>query len=185
MVEEKTIRLKQRSRILSRTTIGSRIKAARIAAHLSQTELAKKVGTIYQRIHEWESDWKSPSAKYIEKISEAVAVDYEWLKTGDISKEPKFVYDSYSLETEDISEALFRSRGSDLQKSGDYLTMLTSKNLNNTVNILKRLILIECQTKYPDIRDSEKFNLLTNDTQKDFEESWQQLKELLENSKLQ
>ena len=72
-----------------------------------------------------------------------------------------------------------------LQESGDYLTMLTSKNLNNTVNILKRLILIECQTKYPDIRDSEKFNLLTNDTQKDFEESWQQLKELLENSKLQ
>jgi transcriptional regulator with XRE-family HTH domain len=121
--------------LISDTPPAFRLRQAREAKGLTQTELANKVHTIYQRIHEWESSWKVPSDKYYSKLAEVLDVDPTWLKEGRMDKAPRFLYESYSLDKEKLSDEEFKFRNQviawcarDLSHM-DYKTLLTVSHL--------------------------------------------------------
>lgn len=62
--------------------IGEKIKAARIAARMTQADLAKILGVAYQNIGQWESGKRNPKLDTIIKIAEALGVFISDL-TGD------------------------------------------------------------------------------------------------------
>lgn len=121
--------------LISDTPPAFRLRQAREAKGLTQTELANKVHTIYQRIHEWESSWKVPSDKYYSKLAEVLDVDPTWLKEGRMDKAPRFLYESYSLDKEKLSDEELKFRNQviawcarDLSHM-DYKTLLTVSHL--------------------------------------------------------
>lgn len=121
--------------LISDTPPALRLRQAREAKGLTQTELANKVHTIYQRIHEWESSWKVPSDKYYSKLAEVLDVDPTWLKEGRMDKAPRFLYESYSLDKEKLSDEELKFRNQviawcarDLSHM-DYKTLLTVSHL--------------------------------------------------------
>lgn len=58
-------------------SIGEKIKAARIAAHMTQADLAKILGVAYQNIGQWESGKRNPKLDTIIKIACALGIRYE------------------------------------------------------------------------------------------------------------
>lgn len=54
--------------------IGERIKAARIAAKMTQAELAEKLGVAYQNIGQIESGKRNPKVDTLQKIADALGV---------------------------------------------------------------------------------------------------------------
>ena len=62
--------------------IGSRIKAKRNAAHLSQTALAGKVGVSLKQVYKWEVGRDLPSLDKVSNIAAALGVSVNWLITG-------------------------------------------------------------------------------------------------------
>lgn len=50
----------------------SPIKAARLAAGLTQVQLAEKMGCSQQEIQRWETGRVSPTAKTLKKLAEAI-----------------------------------------------------------------------------------------------------------------
>ena len=115
--------------LVSDTPPALRLRQAREAKGLTQTELAKKVHTLYQRIHEWESSWKVPSDKYYEKLAEALDVDPSWLKDGRMDKAPRYLYDSYSLDKEVITDEEYKFRNYLIASSAEYLSWMDYKTL--------------------------------------------------------
>ena len=115
--------------LVSDTPPALRLRQAREAKGLTQTELAKKVHTLYQRIHEWESSWKVPSDKYYEKLAEALDVDPSWLKDGRMDKAPRYLYDSYSLDKEVITDEEYEFRNHLIASSAEYLSWMDYKTL--------------------------------------------------------
>ncbi len=125
--------------LVSTDTIGERIKKARIARGITQTELARKIGTIYQRVHEWEEGWKSPSEQYIGKIAAFLEVDVEWLRSGSFSNEPLCVYKQfYCAEHDNMTEEQFRKQKDSLARITDYLVKVDSKTLGDILTILEK-----------------------------------------------
>lgn len=57
-------------------TTGQLIKAARKKAGLTQLELAKKLKVPFQSVSQWERDLRNPKPETIEKIANAIGVDY-------------------------------------------------------------------------------------------------------------
>lgn len=55
-------------------TTGARIKAARKAARMTQSELAKRLGIPYQSIGQWENDLRNPKLETLQKIADALEV---------------------------------------------------------------------------------------------------------------
>lgn len=115
--------------LVSDTPPALRLRQAREAKGMTQTELAKKVHTLYQRIHEWESSWKVPSDKYYEKLAEALDVDPSWLKDGRMDKAPRYLYDSYSLDKEVITDEEYKFRNHLIASSAEYLSWMDYKTL--------------------------------------------------------
>ena len=58
-------------------TLGSNIKAAREAAGLSQTELARRIGSDQKQVYRYETDDQDMSFKRFLKIAEALGVSPE------------------------------------------------------------------------------------------------------------
>lgn len=58
-------------------TIGEKIKAARIAAHMTQADLANILGVAYQNIGQWESGKRNPKLDTMAKIACALGVRIE------------------------------------------------------------------------------------------------------------
>lgn len=58
-------------------SIGEKIKAARIAAHMTQADLAKILGVAYQNIGQWESGKRNPKLDTIIKIACALGIRYD------------------------------------------------------------------------------------------------------------
>lgn len=66
---------------------GERIKAARIAAHMTQADLAEILGVAYQNIGQWESGKRNPKIDTIFKIAEALGVSWVWFTNPDAMPE--------------------------------------------------------------------------------------------------
>ena len=60
-----------------------RIKNSRIAAKMTQEELAKAVGKTRNAVAQWESGLTHPRLNTLEDIAEALNVSLEWLLLGD------------------------------------------------------------------------------------------------------
>lgn len=61
-----------------------RIRAARLRAHLSQAELARRLGVGRTAVVNWESDSNKtrPKVERLEQICRETGVAWEWLATG-------------------------------------------------------------------------------------------------------
>ncbi|HXI85917.1 MAG TPA: helix-turn-helix transcriptional regulator, partial [Parvularculaceae bacterium] len=64
------------------TTIGERIRAARKAAGLNQTDLAERIGVSQPAVANWESGVHDPRRLMLAKLAEALSSPLEWLAEG-------------------------------------------------------------------------------------------------------
>lgn len=55
--------------------VGERIKAARLAANLTQVQLAEKMGCSQQEVQRWEKGKVSPNVKTLHRIADAIGCD--------------------------------------------------------------------------------------------------------------
>ena len=73
----------QNVRFLNKTMdLKERIKNSRIAAKMTQEELARAVGKTRNAVTQWESGASRPRLNTLEKIAEALEVSVDWLLTG-------------------------------------------------------------------------------------------------------
>ena len=100
--------------------IGEKIKAARIAARMTQADLAKILGVAYQNIGQWESGKRNPKLDTIIKISEALGVRIE---------------DLMGLETFDTG-AEFEERWKEVTRNtnGESLTVIHTTDPRKFIN---------------------------------------------------
>ena len=63
-------------------TFGDRLAAAREAAGLTQSELAKRLGVKTSVVQAWEDDLKEPRANRLQMLSGMLNVTLSWLLTG-------------------------------------------------------------------------------------------------------
>ena len=153
---------------------------------VAQTELAKSIGTIYQRIHEWESDWKNPSYKYLEKIAAVLDVSAEWLRTGIKTEEPRFIYDqSYPSDITPINNEQFENRKDSLLKSGDAIVSVSAETLESLAIVLERLKGIDFIIHVPSvIRNQEIRDMyFSSEKEEEFQRAWSYIKDKLDNKK--
>ena len=68
-------------------TAGQNIKAAREAAGISQTELAKRIGTTRQQIGKYETDKQDMTLNRLVQIASALGVEPDTLITEDAKNE--------------------------------------------------------------------------------------------------
>jgi len=64
-------------------TIGERIKKVRKEKHLTQQELAKKIGSVQNTITGYETGRREPSSAVISLICREFQVNEAWLRTGE------------------------------------------------------------------------------------------------------
>lgn len=67
---------------LSATTIGQRIRLARLSAGLSKEGLAAAADVVYRAVTYWEADTHDPSLSKLLRIAAATGAPVEWLATG-------------------------------------------------------------------------------------------------------
>lgn len=68
-------------------TVGERIKEARLAANMTQADLAERLGVAYQNIGQWESGKRNPKSDTIFKIAEALGVSWVWINCPEVMQE--------------------------------------------------------------------------------------------------
>ena len=94
--------------------IGEKIKAARIAARMTQADLAKILSVAYQNIGQWESGKRNPKLDTIFKIADALGVRVE---------------DLVGLETFDTgAELSARIKETNESPDGETLTVIHTKD---------------------------------------------------------
>ena len=133
--------------IVSGTTMGRRIAAARLAKNMSKSELSRRIGTVYLRIHEWETDKKRPSDQYLSKLAEVLEVTTDWLARGVYIDEPRYLYDRDSLDIDMISTEEFSERNKKLITAGEILSSLSAETLDKVTTLIRRLYYIDYMKK--------------------------------------
>ena len=133
--------------IVSGITMGRRIAAARLAKNMSKSELSRRIGTVYLRIHEWETDKKRPSDQYLSKLAEVLEVTTDWLARGVYIDEPRYLYDSGSLDIDMISTEEFSERNKKLITAGELLSSLSAETLDKVTTLIRRLYYIDYMKK--------------------------------------
>ena len=81
-------------------TLGTRIKAAREYANMSQQTLADKLSISRPRIAEWEADKHEPAASRIKEIADATGVTVNFL-LGDFPRMPTTWSPLFVIQTAD------------------------------------------------------------------------------------
>lgn len=76
-------RKKFRRNDMELNSVGKRIKWAREAAGLTQSELGARLGTDQSAVSKWESDEITPRGSTRLRIGNALCVSYEWLRSGE------------------------------------------------------------------------------------------------------
>jgi 2-iminobutanoate/2-iminopropanoate deaminase len=127
--------------------MGRRIAAARLAKNMSKSELSRRIGTVYLRIHEWETDKKRPSDQYLSKLAEVLEVTTDWLARGVYIDEPRYLYDSDSLDIDMISTEEFSERNKKLITAGEILSSLSAETLDKVTTLIRRLYYIDYMKK--------------------------------------
>src|SRR5690606_34258644 len=64
------------------TTLGERIRTARKAARLTQTDLARQLGLTPQSVQQWEQDQSEPRRKRMVDLAAALGVSVTYLEHG-------------------------------------------------------------------------------------------------------
>lgn len=64
-------------------TFGDRLAAAREASHLTQKELAQRVGVKNSTMRDWENDLSEPRANRLSTLAGILGVSLSWLLTGE------------------------------------------------------------------------------------------------------
>ena len=64
-------------------TFGDRVEAGRVAAELSQQELARKLGVKLKTVRGWEEDIAEPRANKLQMMAGLMNVSIMWLLTGE------------------------------------------------------------------------------------------------------
>ena len=64
-------------------TFGDRLSAAREAAGMTQTDLAKRLGVKLSTLRGWEDDHSEPRANRLSMLSGLLGVSLPWLLTGE------------------------------------------------------------------------------------------------------
>ena len=127
--------------------MGRRIAAARLVKNMSKSELSRRIGTVYLRIHEWETDKKRPSDQYLSKLAEVLEVTTDWLARGVYIDEPRYLYDSGSLDIDMISTEEFSERNKKLITAGEILSSLSAETLDKVTTLIRRLYYIDYMKK--------------------------------------
>ena len=65
------------------STFGDRMAAAREAAGLTQTDLARRTGVRLTSIRSWENDQSEPRANTLQRVSGILGVSLMWLLAGE------------------------------------------------------------------------------------------------------
>ena len=133
--------------IVSGITMGRRIAAARLVKNMSKSELSRRIGTVYLRIHEWETDKKRPSDQYLSKLAEVLEVTTDWLARGVYIDEPRYLYDRDSLDIDMISTEEFSERNKKLITAGEILSSLSAETLDKVTTLIRRLYYIDYMKK--------------------------------------
>lgn len=118
--------------ILPGEKTGQKIKAARLRAGLTQTELGKRIGVSQSMIGQYETSHRIPKINALNKIADATGVSFIALLGtdygtpipfgGPISKE---LNENYDTDMDSHILELFHSLNSDDQKSAlSYMTFL-------------------------------------------------------------
>lgn len=63
-------------------TMAQRIRQKRLERHLTQQQLASKVGVSRPSVCQWERDETSPKGSNLTSLVRALGVDIQWLQTG-------------------------------------------------------------------------------------------------------
>ena len=77
-----------------RTDIGSRIKEARLAAGFNRNQLARRLGTSWALVNQWENGKTTPSLKSLRRIADELGVDTDRL-LGTPSAKPNEAFEEY------------------------------------------------------------------------------------------
>ena len=107
------------------STFGDRLAAARDAAGLSQTDLARRTGVRLSSIKSWENDQSEPRANTLQRVSGILGVSLMWLLAG----EGDGVADAEIGPAEDMRELLLELRAlrSDHARIGERMGRLEKR----------------------------------------------------------
>ena len=64
-------------------TFGDRVAAAREAAHMSQKDVARRLGVALKTVEGWENDISEPRSNKLQTLSGILNVSMSWLLTGE------------------------------------------------------------------------------------------------------
>ena len=79
-------------------SIGKNIRTARKAAGLTQKELAQKLGLSFQSVAQWENDLRNPKFETIQKIADALGVNWMALAHLDTPEQVEFAREGHKKE---------------------------------------------------------------------------------------
>ena len=92
--------------------LNRRIRELRMAANISQVQLAKKLGVTKQSVSNWENDNIQPSVEMLVKIAQVFAVSTDYLlglacdKTIDVSGVPEDVVAHLCMLIDDFKKQI-------------------------------------------------------------------------------
>ena len=66
----------------SKEALGERLRIAREAAKLTQSELGRRAGVTPQSVNQWESGLKSPSRENLLRVAKETLAPLHWLLYG-------------------------------------------------------------------------------------------------------
>jgi transcriptional regulator with XRE-family HTH domain len=109
-------------------TFGDRLALAREAQHLTQEQLAKRLGLRLETIRNWEFDRSAPRANRLQMLAGFLNVSMVWLMTGEGEGGPHVHSDTAGTSTE-LSELLGEIRAIRLAniKANDRLSKLEKR----------------------------------------------------------
>jgi len=107
------------------STFGDRLAAARDAAGLSQTDLARRTGVRLSSIRSWENDQSEPRANTLQRVAGILGVSLMWLLAGEGEGEAEALV----TPDEDMRELLLelRSVRTDYARIGERLGRLEKR----------------------------------------------------------
>lgn len=104
------------------STIGERIKTARVSAGITQTELASKIGVKYSAIHKYEAGLVVNLKRgTIDSLAQALNVKPSYLLCIDDDEKPAIGNDSGLTDEEKRFLEKFRAASEDKRQAAEYV----------------------------------------------------------------
>ncbi|MBR3358018.1 MAG: helix-turn-helix transcriptional regulator [Solobacterium sp.] len=114
-----------------KTTVGEKIRYARKASNVNRSALGRSVGTIYQRIREWEDGINHPKYENVKKIADSLKVDVRYFMDPEVSPED---FDLYRLESQDYVDVRLSER------AAAYVRSIAEKKKSSAAQVVNDII---------------------------------------------